>query len=134
MVESEAEKMMRLFIDAGEKGDPSILLKFLSDEVKYIDAYGIEHGKKGLLTLFSGLSSQWPDRKYHLDNWVVQGDTVWIESTNMMTHVNEFHGIPPTNKKIKNQIVWIVEFEAGKIVQIREYEKQTEYMIRQLQE
>ena len=134
MVESETEEIMRRLIDAGEKGDPSILLKFLSDDVKYIDAYGIESDKSGILSLFSRLSSLWPDREYRLDNWAIKGNTVWIESTNTMTHVNEFHGIPPTNKRIENQIVWIMEFEDGEIIQIREYEKKTEYMIRQLRE
>lgn len=134
MVESETEEIMRKFIDSGEKGDPSIVLKFLSDDVKYIDAYGIKYDKSGILSLFSRLSSLWSDREYRLDNWAIKGNTVWVESTNMMTHVNEFHGIPPTNKRIENQIVWIMEFEAGKIVQIREYEKKNEYLIRQMQE
>jgi len=134
MVGSEKEESMRKIIEAGEKGDSSVLFKFLSDDIKYTDAYGIESDKDGLLSLFTNLSSQWPDREYRLDNWAIKDNTVWVESTNYMTHVNEFQGIPPTNKRIKNLIVWIMEFQDGKIVEIREYEKKTEYMIRQLQE
>ena len=134
MAGSETEESMRKLIEAGEKGDPSVIVKLLSNDVKYTDAYGIESDKDGLLSLFRGLSSQWPDREYHLDNWALNGNTVWIESTNYMTHVNEFKGIPPTNKRIKNQMVWILEFREGKIVEIREYEKQTEYMLRQLRD
>jgi ketosteroid isomerase-like protein len=51
-----------------------------------------------------------------------------------MTHVNEYFGIPPTNKRIENQIVWIMEFEAGKIIEIREYEKKNEYLKKQMKE
>ena len=132
MVESESEKNMRTLIDALEKGDLSPLMKLLSDDITYIDAYGIKSDKNELLSLFSITSS--PDRESRLTSWASKGNTVWTEATHTMTHVNEFHGIPPTNKRIENQIVWIMEFEAGKIIQIREYEKKNEYLIRQMQE
>jgi len=134
VADSEIEELMRLFIDAGEKGDLSPLLNLIHDDIQYIDASGDEYDKAGLLGLLSSISSLWPDRKYHTDGWVAQGNTVWIEQTHTMTHVNEFHGIPPTNKKVKNSIVWIFEVEDGKIKQIREYEKFPEYLMRQLRE
>ena len=134
MVESETDKSMRMVIESVRKSDLRPILKLLSDDVTYIDASGIEHDKKGILGFFSRISSLWPDREYHLGNWASKGSTVWLETTHVMTHVHEFHGIPPTNKRMENKVVWILEFEAGKIMQIREYEKKLEYMIRQIQE
>jgi len=134
LVGSEIKEMMRILHEAGEKGDFRPFFNFLSDDVTYIDAYGIEHDKSGLLETVSRVASLWQDREYHMNRWVSQGNTVWIEWTTPMTHVNEFHGILPTYKRIENSGVWIMEFEAGKIIQIKEYEKKNEYLIRQLRE
>ena len=125
---------MKTLVDAAEKGDLRQLLKLISDDVLYIDAYGVESDKNALLSLNTEIFSLWPDRKVTLNSWVSKGNTVWLETYHTMTHVNEVRGIPPTSKIIENQIVWITEFESGKIVEIREYEKKNEYMIRQMTE
>jgi ketosteroid isomerase-like protein len=134
MVDGKTEEVIRILVDAVEKGDLRPFLKLLSDDVTYVDAYGIESDKNGILGLFSKISTLWPDRENRLTSWATKGNTIWIEMTSTMTHVNDFHGIPPTNKRIENQIVWIMELEAGKIVEIRETEKKNEYLIRQMQE
>ena len=123
MVESINEEAMKTLVDAAEKGDLRPLLKLLSDDVLYIDAYGVESDKNAILSLNTELFSLWPDRKVTLNSWVSKGNTVWLETYHTMTHVNEVRGIPPTSRAIKNQIVWITEFNSGKIVEIREYEK-----------
>ena len=134
MVNSENEEAMKAYVDAAEKGDFGQFVKLLSDDLLYINAYGVEAGKDAFLGLNTEIFSLWPDRKVRLNSWAMKGNTVWIETFHTMTHVNEWRGTPPTNKTIKNQIVYIAEFESGKIVELKEYEKKNEYMIRQMTE
>ena len=100
----------------------------------YIDAFGVRAGKNAIVDVNTEIFSLWPDRKVRLNSWAMKGNTVWVESFHTMSHVKEVYGIPPTNRTIENQIVWICEFESGKIVEIREYEKKSEYMRRQMTE
>jgi predicted ester cyclase len=134
VVDSVNEEAMKVLVEAVEKNDLRQFLKLISDDLLYIDAFGVEAGKDALLSLNTEIFSLWPDRKATLNSWVSKGNTLWLETYHTMTHVNEWHGIPPTDKIIKNQIVWITEFKSGKIVEIREYEKKNEYMKRQMTE
>jgi len=58
-----------------------------------------------------------PDLHYTLDDMVVEGDKVAVRCTVTCTHKGEFMGIPPTNKKVKVQLIAIERVVGGKIVE-----------------
>jgi steroid delta-isomerase-like uncharacterized protein len=125
---------MSKWIEAGKTYDINSLLNLCSDDFLYIGVSGRKYCKDEVKEAFSRIKSIWPDRKIIINRWVSQGNTIWIEWTGKMTHVNEYRGIPPTNKRVEFSGVHIVEVEAGRIKQLNEYETSPEYLLNQLRE
>ena len=48
---------------------------------------------------------------------IAKGDRVWIRSEITATHTGEFHGIPPTGKKVKFKNFMIWKINNGKITE-----------------
>jgi predicted ester cyclase len=74
---------------------------------------GIEALKRSIHSLANGF----PDRKYSLERYSVDGDIVWVHYLFTGTHSGEFAGFAPTGTKVSIQVMDIVKIEDGQIVE-----------------
>jgi steroid delta-isomerase-like uncharacterized protein len=65
-------------------------------------------GLKKLKQLLSEFYDAFPDNHMTLDEMIVEEDMVAIRYTISGTHKGEYHGIPPTNKKVT---MWVIEID-----------------------
>lgn len=62
-----------------------------------------------------------PDFTVHVDQFVIQGDTVVNRGVITGTIQNEFWGMPPTGKKFELPYCQVAKLEGGKIVRVWDF-------------
>jgi steroid delta-isomerase-like uncharacterized protein len=79
--------------------------------------HGIEEFKQFALRWYHGF----PDRKFTIDEEVVEGDKVAARFTITGTHQGEFMGAPPTGNTITVHGVDLFRIEGGKIKEVQAF-------------
>ena len=122
MSAEEIKALERRYVEELNKGKAATMAaidEFLAtDFVGHVgteseDTHGIKDYKKSVSEYFNAF----PDMHYTIDDMVVEGDKVAVRFTATGTHKGEFMGIPPTNKKVKVQLIGIDRVVGGKIVE-----------------
>jgi predicted ester cyclase len=72
--------------------------------------------------------SAFPDGRHVFDHVVTDGDNVVTIGTYQGTHTREFHGISPTNKRLKLTVMHLDRIVNGKIVEHRGIANESDFM------
>jgi steroid delta-isomerase-like uncharacterized protein len=116
--------IVQRYLDAWNTGDPSEVDETISPDLVSHDPQdvpaapgkAVEDVKRGM----ASARSAFPDQRWTIDQWVVEGDRVAIASTMTGTHLGTGPTIrlPPTGKKVKMAWVTIYRIANGKIAEI----------------
>ena len=79
--------------------------------------YGLPSTLAGFKQAIAGLRAGFPDLHLEIDETVVSGDKLWVRMTAQGTHHGTFAGLAPTGKPFTIQVMDVVRFEGGKIVE-----------------
>jgi len=87
----------------------------LRDDVTFINPMVGTVDKAGFRAFHTALWAGLPDINYKVERTVSEGLTVVGECTVTGTHRGELAGVPATNKPVKVPVVFIVDYEDGKV-------------------
>lgn len=71
----------------------------------------------GMTRLVQSTVDAFPDLRFSIDRWAVEGDMVMTEELMEGTHNGPFAGIEPTGKRVTLAMVHVTRVTAGKIVE-----------------
>jgi predicted ester cyclase len=117
---SELEKnrtaLLWLIEEGFNKGDLSV-----ADEIVAADSKehqrGNSDGSAGAKEVIETLHAWFPDFKMSVEDIVAVGDKVWAHFTARGTNLGPVMGRPPTGKKVAIDVIDIVRFKDGKVVE-----------------
>ena len=67
--------------------------------------------------LMNALGSAFPDKHYTVHDLIAEGDKVVARFTMQGAHKGDYMGIPPTNKRVTLNGIYIIRIENGKQVE-----------------
>ncbi len=85
--------------------------------VEHEDLTPFPQGREGVKQFFQALLNAFPDMQVTIDDLIAEGDKVVARSTMRGTHQGEFLGIPTTGKTINFEVIDILRYEDGKVVE-----------------
>jgi predicted ester cyclase len=80
-------------------------------------APGVTFDREGFIRSLSGFIKAFPDGRYVNQYSVAEGDRVVTVGTFSGTHLGEFQGMPPTEKKVSVLVVHVDRVSDGKITE-----------------
>jgi len=81
--------------------------------------YATLQGRQAIEEAYRSFVTSFPDMTFELDTILVDPPHLAIFATVNATHVNEFFGLPGTNRRIDFRVAWLFEVEHGLIVRDR---------------
>jgi len=73
-------------------------------------------------------AAAFPDGRHVFEHVVTEGETVVTIGTYQGTHTGAFHGIPPTNKRLKLPVMHLDRVVNGKVVEHRGLANEADFM------
>ena len=106
-------------IDVLNKGQFEKVDELFADELVEHDPYQTKtkSPKENFITAVKAFRSAFPDGVMTIEKQIAEGDFVSTRWSNTGTHLGEFMGIPPTNRKITFTGIFFDRLENGKIVE-----------------
>jgi len=81
--------------------------------------YATLKGRQAIEDAYRAFMTSFPDATPDVETVLIDPPCVAIFATMNATHVNEFFGLPGTNRRIEFQIAWLFEIENGLIARDR---------------
>jgi len=103
---SNAEQLVRTFIDTWNTRDYATLERLVSESYVMVDpasAEGDAHGAEGAKAWLKEIVGGFPDFQIEILDSLSGGGTVMVELKYTGTHRGEFNGIPPTKRHVELQ-------------------------------
>jgi predicted ester cyclase len=118
MTEQERNKtlLLRLIEEGFNKGNLPVVDEIVAKDSKEHQR-GNSDGTEGTKEVIETLRSWFPDFEMHAEDLAVVGDKVWARFVASGTNLGPFMGNSPTGKKMRIDVVDIVRFQDGKIVE-----------------
>ena len=111
------KKTVTLWYEAFTRKDPALLDQILHETwVDIPSPPGTAPGPKGVKSLFTRLTTTFPDLKLTIEDILQDGDKVVVRARMAGTQKEAFMDFPSKNRRIDIQVVDIHEFKDGKIV------------------
>jgi len=115
--ESNIESVRRLLAEAFSKGDYAVI-----DEIVAADFVEHQNGAQGsgpeaVRRIASGLRASFPDLRLEIEDVVATEDEVWTRVRGRGTDTGGVAGRPPTGQRIEVDVIDIVRFKDGKMVE-----------------
>ena len=121
---SQEEKQNKLviataIIDVLNKGQFEKVDELFADELVEHDPYQTKtkSPKENFIAAVKAFRSAFPDGVMTIEKQIAEGDFVSTRWSNTGTHMGEFMGVPPTNRKITFTGIFFDRLENGKIVE-----------------
>jgi len=109
----ENKAIVHRFIEAVNSKDLASLDDLISPDYVDMQLQGRESAKQTIKMFYKGF----PDFHVTIDDIIAEGDKVWFRLKATGTHTGDFHGLPPTGKKMTITAVDIFRIVDGKAVQ-----------------
>jgi steroid delta-isomerase-like uncharacterized protein len=108
---------MQQAYDLLNKGDVDGFGALLADDfVEHEEMPGLEPSKEGVLELFRGYLTSFPDFNMQVEEILTSGDKAVARATVTGTQDGEFMGIPPSGRQVTTQLIDIMRFDdAGQV-------------------
>jgi predicted ester cyclase len=118
ITEQERNKtlLLRLIEEGFNKGNLSIVDEIVAKDSKEHQR-GNSDGAEGTKEVIDTLRSWFPDFEMHAEDLAVVGDKVWARFVATGTNLGSFMGNSPTKKKMRIDVIDIVRFQGGKVVE-----------------
>lgn len=108
--------MLQLIEEAFNKGNLSVVDHLVAEDMKERQR-GNNDGPEGMKEVVRTLRAWFPDFEMQAEDVVAAGDKVWIRFAARGTNLGPFMGNPPTGRTVLIDVIDIVRFKDGKIVE-----------------
>ena len=118
ITEQERNKtlLLRLIEDGFNNGNLPIVDEIVAKDSEEHQR-GNSDGPEGTKEVIETLRSWFPHFGMHVEDLAVVGDKVWARFVTTGTNLGPFMGNPPTGRKMRIDVVDVVRFQDGKIVE-----------------
>lgn len=114
--EHNKRKLLRLIEEGFNRGNLSVVEELVSKDMKERQR-GNSDGIEGTKEVISTLRGWFPDFEMRPEDIVASGDKVWVRFSAQGTNLGSFMGHPPTGRRVKIDVIDIVRFSEGKMVE-----------------
>jgi steroid delta-isomerase-like uncharacterized protein len=102
MTREELQGIAERYVQAWERRDPSAVAQFhSSDGIAESPIYATLRGRKAIEDASRAFFTSFPDANLAIDAVLIDAPRIAIFTTVNATHVNEFFGMPGTNRRIE---------------------------------
>ncbi|MET0728676.1 MAG: ester cyclase [Acidimicrobiales bacterium] len=109
---------MRRTYELLSAGDVDGFGRLLSDDfVEHEEVPGLSPTREGVLDLFRGYLVAFPDLRMEVLDLLASGDKTVARVKATGTHDGEFMGLPPSGRAVEVQLIDIMRFEDGLVVE-----------------
>ena len=113
---AELQALADRFIDALKRLDSKTMAECHTvDAVAESPMYATLKGRQQIEEAYRAFRTSFPDMTADIDTVLIDPPWVALFATVNATHVNEFFGLPGTNRHIDFRIAWLFETERGLI-------------------
>jgi uncharacterized protein (TIGR02246 family) len=117
---AELQALADGFIEVWRRRDPSALAGFYAPHgIGESPMYATLQGRQAIEEAYRSFMTSFPDMTFEVDTILVDPPHLAVFATVNATHVNEFFGLPGTNRRIDFRVAWLFEVEHGLIVRDR---------------
>jgi predicted ester cyclase len=118
-IEQNKKAVLRFNKEFIEQGNVDSFKELIADDViNHSAPAGSSKGPDGMLYFLNSiLRKGFPDMKVEILDQVAEGDKVTSRKAIYATHLGEFMGIPPSNKKVVIHVIDIIRLRDGKYVE-----------------
>ena len=121
LTENKNEKLVREIFDV-IMYDIDGLEKYLADDITFWMADRSQQGKDQVMSAWSHfIKNVAKPKDIKIVNLIAQGNLVAAESVVTAIHIGEWVGVPATGKEVPLNMVYIFEFEDGKVKSWKDY-------------
>ena len=112
------ETAMRRTYELLSAGDVDGFGRLLSDDfVEHEEVPGLSPTREGVIDLFRGYLVAFPDLRMEVLDLLASGDKAVARVKATGTHDGEFMGLPPSGRAVEVQLIDIMRFEDGLVVE-----------------
>lgn len=90
--------------------------EMIADDISYHSPRANLTGKEQYLELVKGYMDSVGESDIHIDDQIAEGDKVFCNVTFSGVHTGAFGEIPATHNKIKMQLMNVIQFKDGKVI------------------
>jgi len=111
------KKIARKFWEAiWEERNLDRAANFISDQIVYHSPKIEVHGKEKYIALVKGYMNVFDDTQISIEDQIAENDHVFSKILFSGVHSGDFGEIPPTHKRIRFQLMNLLQFIDGKII------------------
>jgi steroid delta-isomerase-like uncharacterized protein len=113
---AELQALADRFVAACKRRDPRAMAEFHApDGVAESPMYATRVGRHSIEEAYRSFVTSFPDFTVEVETFLVDPPQIAFFATVNATHVNEFFGLPGTNRHIEFRIGWLMTVENGLI-------------------
>lgn len=116
---TNTKQLMQAFIDNYQVGGDETSLKetISPNVVDHSRPPGISAGIQGVKEQFDGFHAAFSNFGVTVQDMIAEGDKLVTRKVLRGTHTGEFQGVPPTGRDVEIQVIDVVRFEDGQVVE-----------------
>ena len=112
MTREELQGIAERYVEVWNRRDPAAIAQYhASDGVAESPIYATLHGRKAIEDAYRAFFTSFPDATSEIDALLVDLPRVSIFTTVTGTHMNEFFGMPGTNRRIEFRSARLMEMD-----------------------
>ena len=108
--------LLQLIEEGFNKGNLSIVDRVVAADMKEHQR-GNSDGPEGIKEVIETLRTWFPDLEMHAEDIATVGDKIWVRFVATGTNLGPFMDNSPTGRKMRIDVIDIVRFNGGKIVE-----------------
>lgn len=117
MTREELQGIVERYVETWQRRDPAAIAQYhASDGVAESPIYATLRGRKAIEDASRAFFTSFPDATLEIDAILVDAPRVAIFTTVNATHVNEFFGMPGTNRHIEFRNARLMEMDGQGLV------------------
>ena len=114
--EANKSRFLRLIEEGFNKGDLTVVDELFAPDFKEHQR-GNDGGSEGAREVIRTLRAWFPDFNMHAEDVVAAGDKVWARFKATGTNRGSVMGRPPSGRRVSIDVIDVVRFSGGKIVE-----------------
>ena len=120
MTHTDLRAFVDRYVKAQHRRDPAELATFHSvDGIVESPMYGTLVGRAAIEEAYRAFYKSFPDASFELEDMILEPPNMAVFATVTATHVNEFFGLPGTNRRIDFRGARLVQLDGDLIVRER---------------
>jgi steroid delta-isomerase-like uncharacterized protein len=121
MTREDLQNIAERYVEVWKRHDaPGVALFHAPDSVAESPMYATLKGRKAIEFAALAFVTSFPDLMFEVDSFIIDPPQVAMFLSANATHMNDFFGLPGTNRHIDFRVAWLIRLNAEGLI---EYER-----------